>query len=325
MASCARQTTAKYTGRPSPPYPAVPCEGMTKVGNDGAMWVSSRLGAQRSPTWKRVAQPKAARSAVKAASAARSATKKPITKSARRSATRATSARRSATRTTSARRSAKRATSARRSATTSATRGGGAQWVPVTPAVLAAAIRGKYVNVHDNGGKPFGVKLEAGGVAHIARTKIHRDYDAKRDTILGHEAPFATVRGVRKVWLGYGHDYQAPPRKPVVGDMSVGNNVLLETASGECWSVGMQVLTFKPDGPITDYVSVVGNNDVPYAYAATAKSVYFLEGGVTLVPRASLPRKDGEDDDSWYSAFFDTKHPLRGARIAPHKVVHARR
>ena len=51
---CEPFITAKYTKRPSPPMSAVACEGRTEVGNDGALWLSSRVGAQRAATWKRV-------------------------------------------------------------------------------------------------------------------------------------------------------------------------------------------------------------------------------------------------------------------------------
>ena len=39
-----KQTTNKYTNRPGPPYPAVPCAGRTMQGNDGKMYVSKKTG-----------------------------------------------------------------------------------------------------------------------------------------------------------------------------------------------------------------------------------------------------------------------------------------
>ena len=38
--SCVKQTTKKYTSRPSPPYPANECQGLTKTGNDGQLYQS---------------------------------------------------------------------------------------------------------------------------------------------------------------------------------------------------------------------------------------------------------------------------------------------
>ena len=38
--ACVRQNLAKYTGRPSPPYPANQCTGAIMTGNDGNQWIS---------------------------------------------------------------------------------------------------------------------------------------------------------------------------------------------------------------------------------------------------------------------------------------------
>jgi hypothetical protein len=51
---CEVQTTAKYANRNSPSYPANECCGERKRGNDGMMYVSSRVGNQKSCTWKKV-------------------------------------------------------------------------------------------------------------------------------------------------------------------------------------------------------------------------------------------------------------------------------
>lgn len=50
--SCSRQYTKKYTARPSPPFPANLCCGMTVLGNDGNMYqsVPNKQGVCR---WKR--------------------------------------------------------------------------------------------------------------------------------------------------------------------------------------------------------------------------------------------------------------------------------
>lgn len=39
---CTRQTTAKYTKRPGPPYPAQQCRGQWREGNDGFLYHSKR-------------------------------------------------------------------------------------------------------------------------------------------------------------------------------------------------------------------------------------------------------------------------------------------
>ena len=49
-----RSYTRKYMERPSPPYPANDYCGQVKRGNDGAMWLSSKVGSQSACTWKPV-------------------------------------------------------------------------------------------------------------------------------------------------------------------------------------------------------------------------------------------------------------------------------
>ena len=46
-----KQTTKKYTDRPSPPYPAASCEGHVKKGNDNKMY-ESIANAKGVYTWK---------------------------------------------------------------------------------------------------------------------------------------------------------------------------------------------------------------------------------------------------------------------------------
>lgn len=50
-----RQTTSKYRNRPSPPYPANQCIGVTKMGNDGYMYIS-RKNVNGIGTWQRKAR-----------------------------------------------------------------------------------------------------------------------------------------------------------------------------------------------------------------------------------------------------------------------------
>ena len=49
-----RSYTRKYMERPSPPYPANDYCGQVKRGNDGSMWLSSKVGSQSACTWKPV-------------------------------------------------------------------------------------------------------------------------------------------------------------------------------------------------------------------------------------------------------------------------------
>ena len=49
-----KKSTKKYSIRPSPPFPANDYCGRMKKGNDGQMYISSRVGSQKACTWKPV-------------------------------------------------------------------------------------------------------------------------------------------------------------------------------------------------------------------------------------------------------------------------------
>ena len=44
----------KYGDRKGPPFPAVPCEGQRKRGNDGLMYIAEKRGKAKSPRWYKV-------------------------------------------------------------------------------------------------------------------------------------------------------------------------------------------------------------------------------------------------------------------------------
>lgn len=52
--SCTRKSTAKYTSRPGPPYPANECCGLQRMGNDGKLY-KSEMTRSGSCVWKKKA------------------------------------------------------------------------------------------------------------------------------------------------------------------------------------------------------------------------------------------------------------------------------
>jgi hypothetical protein len=65
-----------------------------------------------------------------------------------------------------------------------------------------------------------------------------------------------------------------------------GNTVLVKLTDTRYLYVAGEIYEFETEGPILDYVSPVGNSNVPYPVAFTEKSVYFL------VEKAVVERKD---------------------------------
>ena len=55
-----------------------------------------------------------------------------------------------------------------------------------------------------------------------------------------------------------------------------GNSILIQETKNRYVSVGWYVSRFETDDEITDYISPVGNSDVPYPVAYSNKFVFFM-------------------------------------------------
>ena len=56
-----------------------------------------------------------------------------------------------------------------------------------------------------------------------------------------------------------------------------GNTLLLEFEDNECVYIsGLEIFEFKTDDKIIDYISLIGNNSIPYNFAVGEKYTYFL-------------------------------------------------
>lgn len=53
--------------------------------------------------------------------------------------------------------------------------------------------------------------------------------------------------------------------------------------------VGCEMYSFKTDDEIIDYVSPMGNNDVPYPVAYSDENVYFMEGQFVKIKELATP------------------------------------
>jgi len=198
-------------------------------------------------------------------------------------------------------------------------------WLAILPAAAAPFVVGRYAEVHDNGGRPFGVKMQGDAVI-VAEHDVDHARPKFTDIVrLGGEGGGAKVA---KVWVGHGDD--ANPTG--MGHDTVGNAVLVEYASHikaggkreeaeervRCVYIGASVFGFFVDGPLTSFVAHVGNSDVTYAYATTARHAYFFQdddsywlvrSDVTRVPLAALTKALGvrklTPQTDVYAALYD--------------------
>jgi hypothetical protein len=113
---------------------------------------------------------------------------------------------------------------------------------------------------HDNGGRPFKVKIYSSRVDVWAYSVFvpmqpEQVYDQK----------VAGFDDVSKVWLGGNGD-------------DLGHAILLEMADGKFVFIGGDIfeLTLSDGERFEKFISYVGNSDVPYPWMVTDRNVYFL-------------------------------------------------
>lgn len=147
--------------------------------------------------------------------------------------------------------------------------------------------------IHDNGGRPFRAVISSLGLAVGSRT------EKSGGRYVGYVLTLTSFDGI---WIG--HDPTSAQH---------GNSILVRERMHRYVYIGSEVYRFETIDEIVDYVSPVGNSDVPYPVAYGKKNVYFmLEKRV--VPRDKLETPitvDGADDI--YGEFYGhvgTRGPL---------------
>ena len=135
----------------------------------------------------------------------------------------------------------------------------------------------RYCFVHDNGGRPFRVSLmefrdDGGGKLIVHKHIVGKPYQVALE-------PIEFV----KIW--FGRDKKLKPCS--ANNTSIGNNVLFLTREHVYTHIGGSIREFKAfdSDPIKEFASPIGNNDVPYAFATSAKSVWcFLHEEIVKIP-----------------------------------------
>jgi hypothetical protein len=113
--------------------------------------------------------------------------------------------------------------------------------------------------IHDNGGKPFKVIINAKSVVvYKARYKdyIQNDYEKK---------PLLTIKNYTGVFIG-----------THMNNKFKGNTILVHLNNRKYIYIGEIIYIFETVEPIKHYVSEIGNSDVPYAYANTENKTYLM-------------------------------------------------
>ncbi len=121
--------------------------------------------------------------------------------------------------------------------------------------------------IHDNGGRPFIVKISGN------RVKIYKNHDGE---IVSTEPFFDEI--AERVFVGESPKNEMTEFSAGHGDSFKGNSLLLCLCDIdlEYVFIGQKVYSFRSLSEIVQYVSPVGNSNVPYPYAIDTENRAYL-------------------------------------------------
>lgn len=133
----------------------------------------------------------------------------------------------------------------------------------------------KMYQTHDNGGRTFRVFVDTTNnvavITHITPTEWQRPC---YPYVVNKRFTF------QRVWVGKSPKLEMTEHafNGGYGPEFDGNSILFDLGKNKYMKVGESVTLFNTSSPILDYVSPVGQNDVPYPWAVDKAGFYYLLG-----------------------------------------------
>jgi hypothetical protein len=124
--------------------------------------------------------------------------------------------------------------------------------------------------IHDNGGRPFYVEIYPKEIKIFKN--IIDDYE-EYGTLYKHEISFYNYK---KVFVGKSPLTEMTKHSGGHGKMFDGNSILVELKKHLYLEIGYIIYTFETDEEIVEYISEVGNSDVPYPIAFSKNNTYLI-------------------------------------------------
>ncbi len=149
-------------------------------------------------------------------------------------------------------------------------------------------IKGKKYKIHDNGGRPFQVFINKEFVL------VYKQVDSGEDEngdwkIIYSKFPSLVFLNPKRVFIGDSPRNKMTEFGGGYGPKFDGNSILVNTDDNNYVYIGPEIYSFTSKSEIVEYVSHVGNNDVPYPYAIDKDgNIYLMLEEVILIKRGKL-------------------------------------
>lgn len=168
--------------------------------------------------------------------------------------------------------------------------------------------KSKTYEIHDNYGRPFKVKIYSD---HI---KIYElDHESKKTKYL----PFMGISEYEKVFIGKSPLNEMTEFSGGHGSDFDGNTILIKLSAHEYIFVGGKICQFKTADEIVEYMSHVGNSDVPYPYAVGKNKTYLM------IEDVYLNNKDIDFEKDVYTQYYANDAKLKSYEFKS-TVLHKR-
>ncbi len=161
---------------------------------------------------------------------------------------------------------------------------------------------------HDNGGRPFYVKIRDGKITVIRGTCDDKCYTNK-DIGYIYDKQVLSIPSYKQVWIGENTGKYANKHE-ITGK---GNSILVHVSGKKYVYIGDHVLEFTTSDVIKEFHGIVGHSDVIYAFAVGEENTYFFVEDKYL-PNAMLPKD--EDPYQTYFKLDDYVKNIKGKMIA---------
>lgn len=174
--------------------------------------------------------------------------------------------------------------------------------------------------IHDNGGRPFLVNVSDNEINIYKRPDGWYDnVDKKTYTEI-----VATFKNPIKIFIGKSPKTRMTEKSGGFGSKFKGNTILVNISKNHYVYIGERIYEFYTNDQINEYVSPVGNSDVPYPVAFGEKNIYFMLN-LEYIPKDKFPKLKREIKNDMYNYYFNKEELSKYAKtILKMKEVHKR-
>lgn len=183
-----------------------------------------------------------------------------------------------------------------------------------TPWIVEAAGKSQRWNkatgyfTHDNGGRPFYVKIHDGKIS-VLRGICDDLCDSTKEIGPVYNKHVLTIQAYKKIWIGENSGKYANKHE-IKG---TGNSILVHVAADKYVFIGDHVFEFRTSDEIKEFHGIVGNSDVIYAFAIGEENTYFFVEDKYL-PNNAIPKE--EDPYKMYFEQMAKAKKIKGKMIA---------